>query len=113
MRLPAKEPYPAQVYIMQARDTSVKVGISNVPEARRNEVCWMNGGGVVLLWASHRVRYPTVVERRVREILCESHLKGEWYSCSAIEAKRAVDMAIADVERHVATANVRKARARK
>lgn len=95
---PKIEPYPSRIYIMQSRDLLMKVGSSNVAEARRNEVSWTNGGGVLLLWeTTQRVRYPTTIERRVFQILRHFHVRGEWYRCSVFEAKRAIEEAVRDV----------------
>lgn len=117
MKLPRIEPNAGHVYIMQSKDLRMKVGSSYVPQARRDEVSWTNGGGVLLLWMTPKVRYPTTIERLAQKRLTEQghHYKGEWFTCSVFEAKREIEAASSEVAEVVArlTATANKMRARK
>lgn len=97
--LPRVESNPGHIYIMQSKDLLMKVGSSYVPEARRAEVSWMNGGGVLLLWMTPRLRYPYTIERLAQKLLSEQgfHHKGEWFTCTVFDAKRAIEVASAEV----------------
>jgi len=76
------------VYVAEAEDGSVKVGISIRPESRIRSISTASGKKIINQWHSPGFsRNASYMEARVKEHFKSQNIFGEWFCCGFDEMK--------------------------
>lgn len=92
----SREPGPGEsgtcVYVIHDRRGYVKVGISNRPEARVQELSAGNPEGLAVVFRTARYSrgYAAAVEAAVHDDLAAVRMGREWFDCDADRAVRSI-----------------------
>lgn len=84
------EPPVGYVYVIQAEDGPVKVGISIDPRSRLQQISAASGRQFARVYVSPPVCDPRQFEKRAHRALQDSRTAGEWFDVSFDEARRVV-----------------------
>jgi len=75
------------VYLVEKRDSLVKIGCTTKPKQRISSLQCSNGKCFVQVFVSREVEDYKKVEKKLHFLFKERRVKGEWYNVSFNEAK--------------------------
>lgn len=73
--------YFKSVYVIQAEDGAVKVGVSGKPESRIKNIQKASGRKIENIWFSPKCSNAFEIESEAKKHFQRSNMNGEWYSC--------------------------------
>ena len=82
----------AKVYVVQAPDGKVKIGVSNLPSRRRGEI----DKDAKLIYETGPLARAERVEQLAHRVMAlhGKHLRGEWFEAEPEDAIKAIEIAI-------------------